>query len=86
MLVRASQRRSDCYGVPSESGGGEARLLGNPHPHRHWARERDIPLAEVPIGADRHVGMLLRCGVGKDFLLHGVLHGFEYHDCFCCKM
>jgi len=35
----------------------------------------------MTIGSDHHVG-LMQCGIGREFLLHGVLRVFEYHDCF----
>jgi len=72
--------------APSDGGDVVGRFLGNPHCHRLQVMESGVPLAEVQIGLDCHVGMLLRCGVGGEFLLCDKLRGFEYHDCFCCKM
>jgi len=86
ILLRVVLRCSDYNVAPSDSGGVDGRLLGNPHCHRRRAMENGVPSAEVPIGSDHHVGMLLRCGIGSEFLLCEKLRGFEYHDCFCCEM
>jgi len=86
ILLLVSLRRSDYDGAPSDSGCVDARLLENPRCHHRRAMESEVPSAEVPIGSDHHVGVLLRCGIESEFLLRGKLCGFEYHDCFCCKM
>jgi len=32
-----------------------------------------------------HVGVLLRWGVEREFLVRVALRSAEYHGCFCCK-
>jgi len=81
MLLVVSLLRSDCYAVSSAGGWGRSRLLESPRPHHRRMMESEVLLAVVSIGLDRHVGVL-RCGVGKEFLLRGALREFEYHDCF----
>jgi len=81
MLWLASLQCSNYYTALSESEMGGLKLHGSHPPHHQQMLESKVPLAVMLIGSDCHVGMLW-CGVGKEFLLRGVLHAFEYHNCF----
>ncbi len=80
-LLVVSLLHSDCYAVSSEGGWGTSRLLESPRPHRRRMMESKVLSAVMSISLDHHVGVL-RCGIGKEFLLRGALHVFEYHASF----